>query len=167
MTESRSLKQLLRIRALEEEQSRALLEAALGELHRMEASLVLNQQREVRGRRLVAQSHRRAGDEIQGIDRRAGIEESVAARRSIAAITPRVEVQKQVVEEMRRIFLARRVDRRQAETLIVEAAARAEVESSRRAQRTMDDWFGARISRGEGRLLGGTAKRAEHERRES
>lgn len=149
MTVSRSLKQLLRIRSLEEEQSRTALEFAIGELSRIEASIALSHEREHAGRHLVAKSHRMITEDpaSQGIDRRAGLEESVAARRRIDALIPRVAAQKNRVEELRTAFLSRRVARRQAETLISEAAVRHEAESLRHTQQGLDDWFGARRSR--------------------
>jgi hypothetical protein len=45
------------------------------------------------------------------------------------------------VDALREEFLAKRVERRQAETLIREIEARGAIESSRRAQQGIDDWF--------------------------
>ena len=41
----------------------------------------------------------------------------------------------------RQAFLGKRIERRQAETLIEEAEALESVEAGRRAQRDLDDWF--------------------------
>ena len=56
MAASRALRRLLRIRELQEEQSRLALESALGELHRLEHALASTFVRERRGRSLVQAS---------------------------------------------------------------------------------------------------------------
>ena len=45
----------------------------------------------------------------------------------------------------RQEFLAKRIERRQAETLIERSEARDAVDAARRTQRELDDWF---LSRG-------------------
>ncbi len=60
MAVSRALRRLLRIRELEEEQSRLALESALGELNRLKHALTATAERDRRGRRLVEASAQRA-----------------------------------------------------------------------------------------------------------
>ncbi len=140
MAVPRALRRLLRIRDLEEEQSRLALEAALGELHRLEDALTATAERNRRGRRLV-QASARTGELP---DRLAGLEESRAADRIVAVLGPRIEAMEARVAELRQGFLLKRVERRQAETLIEETEAREAIEAGRRSQRSVDDWYGAR-----------------------
>jgi len=44
-------------------------------------------------------------------------------------------------------FLGKRVERRQAETLIQETEAQDAVEADRRGQQTLDDWYSSRLYR--------------------
>ena len=75
------------------------------------------------------------------IDRLAGIEETRAALRCASALKPRIAAAAADVMDLRAEFLAKRVERRQAETLIEEAAARDALEASRRSQQSLDDWY--------------------------
>lgn len=143
MAVSVALRQLLRIRELEEEQCRLRLEAAVGELRRLEHAAEAAAQWDRRGRGLLAASARTG----QLTDRLAGIEESRAATRLTSVLTPRIEEEEQEVVALREEFLAKRVERRQAETLIEEAAARDAIEADRRSQQALDDWHGSRRHR--------------------
>jgi len=60
MAVSRALRRLLRIRDLQEEQSRLVLESALGELHRLENAMTATFVRDRQGRSLVQASARTA-----------------------------------------------------------------------------------------------------------
>ena len=84
MAVSLALRRLLRIRNLQEEQSRLALESALGELHRLEHALTAAIERGRRGRSLV-QSSIQTG---QLMDRLAGFEESRSASLHAAALEP-------------------------------------------------------------------------------
>lgn len=137
MAVSRALRRLLRIRDLEEEQGWLALESALGELRHLENALAAAIERERRGRRLAAASA--YSGEL--IDRLAGLEETRAAGRRSAALAPRIADAELDVAALRQEFLARRVERRQAETLIQETEARDAVEDGRRGQQALDDWF--------------------------
>ena len=143
MAVSSALRQLKRIRELEEEQCRLALEPALGELRRLEQALEAGAQWDRRGRGLVDSSAR------SGLltDRLAGMEESRAAGRLRAALLPRLANCEREVAARREEFLARRVERRQAETLIEEARARDAVEADRRSQQALDDWHRSRRHR--------------------
>ncbi|MGA2168053.1 MAG: hypothetical protein ABSG62_07550 [Terracidiphilus sp.] len=141
MAASRALRQLLRIRDIEEEQSRLALESALSQLNRLEHALAATAERDRRGRRLVDASARTG--ELP--DRLAGLEETRAAGRHAAALAPRIADAELGVAARRREFLLKRVERRQAETLIQEAEARDAVEAGRREQQALDDWFRNRL----------------------
>lgn len=143
MPVSRALRQLLRIRELEEEQSRLALELAVSELRRLEQALDASAQWDRRGRGLIDASARSGAL----TDRLSGLEESRAAGRLKAALTPRIAEEEQEVAALREKFLERRVERRQAETLIEESEARDEIEAGRRHQMALDDWHRSRRRR--------------------
>ena len=148
MAVSRALRRLLRIRDLEEEQGKIALETALGELHRLESALTATTARDRRGRRLV-ESSAHSG---QLADRQAGIEEVRTAKRHAELLGPRIESKGEEVAERRQEYLEKRVERRQAETLISETEARDAVESNRRSQQGIDDWYRNRLHRKAGEV---------------
>ncbi|MGD0787854.1 MAG: hypothetical protein ABR898_07695 [Terracidiphilus sp.] len=145
MPVSRPLRRLLHIRVIEEEQSRLALESALGELGRLKRALAATAERDRLGRRLVVTSAR--SGELP--DRLAGLEESCAAVRCRAALAPRIADAELDAAAMRQEFLAHRIERRQAETLIQEAEVQEAVEAGRHGQQALDDWFGNRLHREE------------------
>jgi hypothetical protein len=135
----------LRIRDLEEEQCRLALESALGDLDRMQDAMKATTERERRGRRLVEASAR--SGELP--DRLAGIEETHAADRLFAVLEPRIAAKEEEVQGRRKEFLDKRIERRQAETLIEEAETQESIEADRRDQQVLDDWYSARQYREE------------------
>lgn len=143
MAVSRALRRLLRIRDLEEEQARLALNSALGDLHTLQHALAVTVERYRRGRRLVDESAKTG--ELP--DRVAGIEETRTADRFSHALAPRIADAEQDVAALREAYLAKRVERRQAGTLIEEAEARDALETDRRSQQALDDWFRNRLYR--------------------
>jgi flagellar biosynthesis chaperone FliJ len=143
MAVSRALRRLLRIRDLEEEQSRLALESALGELNRLEHAFAATAERDRQGRQLV----RSSAESGEVPDRLAGLEEIHAATRHAAALAPRIAEMEGSVAVLREEFLRRRVERRQAETLIRESEAEIAVEAGRRSQQALDDWHRNRLHR--------------------
>jgi aspartokinase len=137
MAVSRALRRLLGILELEEEQSRLTLESSIGELRRLEQLLMLACKRERAGRALVVVSARTG--ELP--DRLAGLEESRSAQRSTMLLEPRILDARSQVTDLRQAYLAKRVERRQAETLIQEIESRDAVTAARRGQQALDDWF--------------------------
>jgi hypothetical protein len=135
------LRRLLRIRDIEEEQCRLALESALGELNRLEHAMATTTERERRGRRLVEAGVR--GGEL--LDRLAGLEETHAAGRLATALAPRIAETALDVVALRQEFLGKRVERRQAETLIGESEARDAIARGRREQQGIDDWYRSRM----------------------
>lgn len=75
------------------------------------------------------------------MDRLAGLEEARLARRLAEVVKAAIAAAEKEVLARREAFLARRVARRQAETLIDAAEARAGAEAARRGQQTLDEWF--------------------------
>lgn len=144
MPVSGALRRLLGVRNLEEEQHRASLESALAELHALEHALVIARARERDGRARVSSS----ASETDPAGRVAALVESSSAARHAAALASRISVAEQEAERLRRQFLSKRLERRQAETLIREEEARDAVQAERRAQQHADDWFSSRAERG-------------------
>lgn len=137
MAVSRALRRLLGVLELEEEQAHAALERSLGELRWLEEARSSAMERERKGRRLVAAS---AGNG-ELVDRLAGLEEGRTARRLGAVLKMRIAEAEKEVAVRRRSFLAKRVERRQAATLIEETEAAEATEASRRGQQATDEWF--------------------------
>jgi hypothetical protein len=137
MTVSRAMRRMLSVLQHQEEQCRAALEAAVGELRQWEAALAAAQARSRQGRWLVAAS----ADTGELADRVAGVEEVRIAGRNAAAVMPKIAEAEQMVAMRRQEFLAKRVERRQTESLIEKAEAREAAEAQRRTQREMDGWF--------------------------
>jgi len=117
------------------------LETALGELRQLEHALSATAERDRSGRHLVVSSaaHGELHDEL--INRLAGLEETRAAARCATALKPRIAEAEEDVEELRDEFLAKRVERRQAETLVEAAEARDALAAARRGQQSLDDWY--------------------------
>jgi len=141
MAVSRALRRLLRVRDLEEEQRRVALESAMGELHRLETALVATAKLDRRGRALVGRS---AGSgELP--DRLAGLVDSHAAQLGATVLTPRIAASKNQAMALRDAYLQKRIERRQAETLIEETEALDTLEAERHGQQGLDDWYGSRL----------------------
>jgi hypothetical protein len=148
---ARALRRLLRIRELEEEQSRLALDSALGSLNRLKNAMAATAERDRRGRRLVLASAQTG--ELQ--DRLAGLEETRIAGRLAEFLSPRVKAAELEAAGLREKYLAKRVERRQAETLIQETEVRDAVEAKRRSQQALDDWHGSRRLRAGARTEAG------------
>ena len=141
MAVSRAMRRLLRVLEMQEEQARVQMESALGDLRRLERALNAAGERERAGRRLVTSSAAANATASEATDRLAGVEESRMASREAAALKPRIAGAGAVVNERRREFLDKRIERRQAETVIEHAETLEATESRRRGQRESDDWF--------------------------
>jgi hypothetical protein len=140
---SRALRRLLRIRDIEEEQSRIALEAAIGDRRRLEQAQIAATERDRCGRGLVDASTQTG----ELTDRLAGLEEQHAADRFQRSLAPRILDAERDVVSLREDYLERRVERRQAETLVKESEAREGLEAERRSQQGLDDWFRNRMHR--------------------
>lgn len=150
MAASRALRRLLHIRHLQEEQSRAELESALGELRRLEAAFRASVLREREGRAQIA----RTAASVEPADRAAALEEAGSASLHAATVQPQVAGAREEVNDLRAEFLGRRVERRQAETLIAEAEAREALDTARRDQQALDDRYVSRRQPREGSVRG-------------
>jgi hypothetical protein len=138
------LRRLLRVLNLTEERAQVALEIALGQLRNLENAFDAAVEREHRGRRLLNASAQ--SEEV--VDRHAALEESAAGRRIAALLHSQIAQTEQLATRRREEFFARRVERRQVETLLHESEARAAREEARRSQRLTDDWYLGRLQRG-------------------
>lgn len=143
MAVSRAMQRLLRVRDLEEEQRRLALESALGELDGLKRARDAAGARERQGRALVCAAVQ--SGEVG--DRQAGHVEAEAASRLSRALARRIAATEIETARLRQEFLEKRVECRQAETLIEESEAKKAAESGRRGQQTIDDWYGSRKHR--------------------
>jgi hypothetical protein len=145
MAASRALRRLLRVLNIQEEQTRTALESALAELHRVERAQASVRERERGGRLLVAASvlSGELPEQVieQLLNRLAGLEESLAASRAATVLAPYAAEAHENVTLCREEFLLKRVERRQAESLVHSAAAADAVEAGRRSQQFLDDWY--------------------------
>jgi hypothetical protein len=83
-------------------------------------------------------------------DRQAGLIETEAARRRARMLAPRIAASQREIIQCRQDFMHKRVERRQAETLLEHDDAQEKLESGRRSQRSIDDWYGANMYRRKG-----------------
>ena len=143
MAVSKALQRLLRIRDMEEQQRRIALDSALRELRGLEGARDLAIAREREGRQLIGNSAR-SGDLA---DRQAGLVEMTAARRRGHLLAPRIAASEAESLRLRQQFLEKRTERRQAKTLIEGVVAQDAIESIRRVQQALDDWYGSRRHR--------------------
>jgi len=143
MAVAKSLLRLLDVLEIEEDQARMAFEAATAEHAQLERQLTQALQSESHGRRLVASS---AGTN-NSTDRLAGLAQSRLAARDAVELQPRIERAAALVAENRELYLTKRVERRQAETLIEEAKAAEQIEAGRRGQQVLDDWYLNRLHR--------------------
>jgi hypothetical protein len=135
------MRRLLRILNIQEEQSRAALETALSELHRLERAQVSIQERGRGGRRLVAGSAMHGQIVHQLVDRLAGLEETLAAARTAKVLAARAAEAEQAAALRREEFLLKRIERRQTEALVQKTEAADAVQAGRRSQQSLDDWY--------------------------
>jgi len=131
------MRRLLNVLQLEEEQRKAEMESALGDLRRLERALTASQVQEREGRRLVRASA--ATGEIA--DRLAGLEESRAALSRAAFLKPKIAETTVTASARQEEFLSKRVERRQAESVIRKTETKDAIQAGRRGQQDRDEWF--------------------------
>jgi hypothetical protein len=137
MGSTRQIERVVRIRQLEEDESRRTLDLALAELAQLELALRAANQKERAGRSLVAASA--SSGEIA--DRTAGMEESRSASRLGLALASRIRTARDAVALFRQDYLNKRTSRLQAETLAETERAREAAINLRRGQQALDDWY--------------------------
>jgi hypothetical protein len=136
----RVLNRLLRIRELEEEQSRLEFEFAVANRDRVFQARSAAVARQALGRSIfVAEASNR-----DTAGRTGAVIEMEQARRLLPLIEAHLAPAEAEVERKREAFLERRVARLQVETLESEERLAVREETARRAQQMLDDWYGRR-----------------------
>ena len=141
MAVSSAARRLLRVLDLEEAWRRRELESAQGELAQLELAMVAAEERKRNGRHLIA-----SGVQSEDLcERLAGIEEVAFGKEWEAVLKQRIHQSTLLIEQLRTALLQKRVERKQAETLIRAAEAKEAIELSRREQQSIDGWYLTRL----------------------
>ena len=137
------LERLLKIRGAEEEQRRRALQAAEAKLNSLEQARESALEMEKKGRARMVEGL------ISGAvaERQSGAVESASGQRRARILGAHIAAAENETAASRQAFLEKRIERRQAETLVEEVGAREAMEAGRRGQRDIDDWFGTRNHR--------------------
>lgn len=142
----RNLGRVLRIRALFEELSQLELETRTAELRQLE-SAAERQRRLSLAVRLEAHQLLTEPGNATTQAWLTGIGDAELLARKSNRLNTAAQKKKPVAEAAREVFLARRLERRQAETLVTAAAAADNKQELRRDQKQVDDWFQSRSAR--------------------
>ena len=136
MKASQTLRRLLRIRALEAEQSRRALESAEAALRPLEMALAATQSSAHLGREWVVRSAQN-GD---AYDRIAGVEQTRASESAAAWIAAEKAAAEDEAAARKVEFLADYRRRKQTESLLNAAETQGDKEAEKRSQEALDDW---------------------------
>jgi hypothetical protein len=137
MAASRAMCRLLHVLEMQEEQRLAEMEGALADLKRLEHELTVAIEQDCAGRRRISAS----AETGEIIDRLSGLEQSREALRQTGILKPRIAESQEVANTRRGDFLSKRVERRQAKTVVENLEAVDGTKATRREQRDLDDWF--------------------------
>jgi flagellar biosynthesis chaperone FliJ len=143
MAASQSLRRLHDIREAEERQRRTLMESSVRELRRLETALKNTFKLATQARALVASSVRTG----ELLDRIAAVEEMAAAERLAKTLPARIAAAERQVASVREEFFAKRIERRQVETLLDAENAQEAIETNRKSQMALDDWHSSERTR--------------------
>ncbi|MGA2249474.1 hypothetical protein [Terracidiphilus sp.] len=151
MPVSSALKRLLRIRDLEQEQHQRALESALAELRQLERALEQAAARQRGGRTgftasvldqsLEMDRNPEQNSSRKPLERQSALTETTIGKRHALALAPRLLRAAAQAALRRQEFLSKRIERRQAETLIEETEAADALEANRKGQKSLDDWY--------------------------
>lgn len=155
MPVSNALRRLLRIRDLEQEQHQRALESALSELRQLERALEQAAMRQRDGRTgFTASVLDRTPDRHQSpdlnsdresyrkpLEMQSALVETAIGKRHALALAPRISRAAVQASLRQKEFLLKRMELRQAETLIRETEAADAIEASRQGQKALDDWY--------------------------
>jgi hypothetical protein len=133
---SRGLRRLYELRQIEELQKASLFELAVAELDQLKNALEVAHIRKGNGRALVERSVMTG--ETQ--DRLFGVEEIAAAVRISAVLESRLRSAAEKVQRIRNEFLNKRLEKRQAGTLLESALEREAGLAQRKMQLALDEW---------------------------
>jgi flagellar biosynthesis chaperone FliJ len=140
MVVRRVLQRLLRLRELEEEQSRLALEVAVLNRHRLAEELAAAADRQAFGRMTFVA----AIPDGDTAGRTGGLFEMERASKERPRLEARLAAADAEVTRQREALLALRTARRQVEALVTEESAALQEEAARREQRMLDDWYSRR-----------------------
>jgi flagellar biosynthesis chaperone FliJ len=140
MAASASLRRLLAIRLTEEEQRQMEMEKAVAELQRLEG-LQNKLRTHFKCVRELFESSAHTGETV---DRIAALREISADRRLETLLAEKIEVARMDIERKKQGFLAKRLERRQVETLVDRMSAEGATEAGRKLQAALDDWHRSR-----------------------
>ena len=143
MPVSRSLVRLHAIRVAEEQQRQTALDAALADLRDLQARLNAVNTGLGAARAMITSSIRSGVPE----DRMAGLEQVELFERLAKILRERIALAEERLLQARTRFFAKRIERRQVETLLEAERVQAGVEESRKSQSALDEWFRSRLSR--------------------
>jgi hypothetical protein len=140
MAVSKALLRLLRLRGMEEDRRRLALEAGLLRLRSLEKARDAASAKDRQGRELMR------GSAVSGqlADRVSALAETEAGCRQVEALAPLIAASAEEGLRLHQQFAEKRTERRQAETLVDETLELDMVESERRSQQALDDWYGSR-----------------------
>lgn len=136
MAVSRGLRRLYKLRNTEDLQKASLFKLAVAQLDQLKNAVEAAHNREGNGRTLVTRSV--TTGETQ--DRLCGLEEIAAAVRISAVLESRLRSATEKVERIRSEFLNKRLEKRQAETLLHSALDREAGLAQRKMQLSLDEW---------------------------
>ncbi len=136
MDNSTSLQRLLTIRRAEEGCSQSEMERAVREQQHLEAAQATAQERRRCASALVSSSAQTG----ELMDRVAGLQEMKTSDRLRRMFREKIDEARMDTQHKRQELLARRLARRQVETLIDAKLAQSKVDSTRKTQSALDDW---------------------------
>ena len=137
MTSSRRLRRLHELRQIEERNQASLLQSATSELRRLSEARKDVRIREASGRALMMTIVQ--GEQMQ--DRVAGAVEAASASRISTVLARRIRDVTEDIARIRDRFVAKRIERRQAETLLSTAVELDALEAQRKSQLALDEWY--------------------------
>jgi hypothetical protein len=138
-----SLQRILRIRALLENLAHLEWEKKAGEARQLETSAA-GFAKKARAVRLDALERLQGRDSDGTPSWMLSLADADMLAWQRAKLAQLAAVQKPAIQTARAEFLARRLDRRQVETLLESAAQAAAKEQKRREQKQVDDWYQSR-----------------------
>jgi flagellar export protein FliJ len=132
-----AMRRLLRVRQVQEEESRAVLEKILRELNSLKAALRAASEWECKGRQIVSESMQ--SGELR--DRLAGQVQEHTARQAKAFLAERIAAAEEQADESRQSYRAACIRMRQVSTLIEKVQGEERLYEARRQQNNLDDWY--------------------------
>jgi flagellar export protein FliJ len=134
---SKALERLHSVRKIEEQQQEAELNEVTAELYRLRGMLDRVHQRIETARALASASIGNGMIE----DRFSALEETVLLGRLATVLVKKVKLADQRLLEARAQLLAKRIERRQVETLLDAAQRQVEKDENRKSQQSLDEWY--------------------------